>query len=93
MDIYTKEQITEMADTWRNYHGFSGETCGKCHKTANVFAFSLGWICDCGHFNLQAWSLAQVPHEQPDMGTPRAVIVEGNRASKKYQAYLRPAQN
>jgi alkaline phosphatase len=40
--IYTPEEITDMCDTWANFNGFSGETCGSCHKTANVFAYGAG---------------------------------------------------
>ena len=29
---YTAEQITEMWDTWVNFNGFTGETCGHCKK-------------------------------------------------------------
>ena len=89
MDTYTSEEITEMCETWVNYNGFTGETCGKCHRTANVFAYSPGWFCDCGHYNIQSWSYAQMPHENPDMGTPRDVIVLGHKTSTRWQKFIK----
>ena len=90
---YTSEEITEMADTWSNYNGFSGETCGNCHRTANVLALGPGWICECEHFNVQSWSHANMPHENPDLGPARSVIQEGHKASKKYAAFLQNIEN
>lgn len=89
ISIYTSEEITEMADTWANFSGFSGETCGNCRKTANVFALGAGWFCDCGHYNVQSYSHSNRPWKNPDMGTPRDVIAKGFKNSTKYQAILK----
>ena len=86
--VYTAPEITEMADTWANYNGFSGETCGACHRTANVLAFGPGWFCECGHYNMQALHSANMPHEKPDFGPALSVIQEGHKASKKLAAFL-----
>jgi len=88
---YTANEITEMSDTWQNYNGFTGETCGKCKKTANVFAYGAGWFCDCGNYNVQSFSSFQIPHENPDIGTPRSVIAEGHKNSKKHAEFLNAA--
>jgi hypothetical protein len=82
MEVYTVSEITEMADTWANYNGFTGETCGVCEKTANVLAGGAGWFCDCGHYNVQSLSDFGVLHEQPDMGTLGSVIVEGHKLAR-----------
>ena len=82
MNTYTTDEITEMANSWRNYNGFSGETCGKCQKTANVLAGGPGWICDCGHYNTQGIWGHSIPHEQPDMGTPLIIIDEGHKVAE-----------
>ena len=82
MKVYTALEITEMADTWANYNGFTGETCGACGKTANVLAGGAGWFCDCGHYNAQSLSNFRAPHERPDVGTPGSVIVEGYRLAR-----------
>ena len=84
MKVYTAQEITEKADMWMNYNGFTGETCGDCKKTANVLARGNGWECDCGHLNDQSWTNFFIPYEHPDMGTPRGVIVEGHEASEKH---------
>jgi len=87
--LYTAEDITEMCDTWMNFNGFSGETCGSCHKTASVFGYGSGWICDCGHYNAQCWSSSNIPHEKPDMGTPAEVIRLGIKNSKRWQNLIK----
>jgi hypothetical protein len=86
MEAYTVEQITEMCETWVNYNGFTGETCGMCHKTANVFSLGTGWFCDCGHYNDQSWYYTNIPHEKPDMGNFRSVIYAGHKNSTKWQS-------
>lgn len=85
---YTPAEITEMCDTWHGFNGFSGETCGKCHRTANVFAFGPGWFCGCGHYNIQSWSHAKIPHDQPDFGPRACVIRAGIGASQRWQALV-----
>jgi hypothetical protein len=88
--IYTAEEITEMCDTWANYNGHTGEICGnlECHRTANVFALGSGWICDCGHYNVQSFYQVNIPHENPDMGTPNSVLIEGHKNSVKWKKLL-----
>ena len=86
--FYTAEQITEAADTWANYNGFSGETCRVCKRTANVLAGGPGWFCVCGQFNFPSWNFHQMPHEHPNLGPSRETIAAGHKASKKWQALL-----
>ena len=88
MDVYTAEEITEMADIWANDQSFTGETCGKCKKTANVFAGGAEWFCDCGHYNVQSFGSFNMPHNFPDMGTPSKVIKLGYENSSKLKALL-----
>jgi hypothetical protein len=83
---YSANEIAKMCDTWQNYNGFTGEVCGKCKKTANVFALGAGWFCDCGHYNVQSFFSSQGLYGNPDMGTPANVILEGHRNSKKHSA-------
>lgn len=89
IEIYSIARITEMSDTWRNYNGFTGETCGVCKKTANVLALGPGWVCDCKHFNVQSFIYVQIPHDNPDMGTPKSIIVAGHQNSKRHVEFLR----
>lgn len=86
--VYTAEEITEMCDTWANYQGHTGESCGSCHKTANVFSGGAGWFCICGHYNVQSFSHSNIPHENPNMGTPFAVLREGHGNSVKWKKLL-----
>ena len=85
MKIYTADEITEMCDTWVIFNGFSGEICSKCRKTANTFAYSSGWFCDCGHYNIQSFYNFQISYENPDMGTPNSIIDSGYRNSNRYK--------
>lgn len=86
--IYTAEEITEMCDTWVNYQGHTGESCGTCHKTANVFSGGAGWFCECGHYNVQSFSNSNTPHENPDIGTPSSILKEGHGNSTKWKKLM-----
>jgi hypothetical protein len=85
---YTAAEITEMAETWKNFNGFTGESCCQCRRTVNVFAYGSGWMCNCGTFNAQSWSNANIPHENPDLGPSRAVINLGLERSPKHQMLI-----
>lgn len=79
---WTKEKITETADSDTRFNGFSGETCGNCKREVNVPADGPGWFCCCGAYNYQSWSYHQTPHENPDLGPTRVVIQQGIQRSK-----------
>lgn len=74
---FTVDEIRNARRTWARLDGFSGETCGDCGATANVLAFSPGWHCSCGHFNVQSYSHHQMAHASPDFGPSAAVIEAG----------------
>lgn len=85
-DEYTKEQIVNAVKTWANYPGFSAETCGQCKRKANVLAGSPGWFCDNGHYNVQALSGFDIPHEKPDLGPTRATIYAAHEEAREQDA-------
>lgn len=86
---FTADEIAEAADTWVNFNGFTGATCGKCKKTANVLAGGLGWSCVCGHHNYGSIGMAiETPHESPDLGPSADVIHQGFDASEKYKKLM-----
>ena len=70
----TFAQLKEMF-SWGPHIFFTADTCGGCHKTANV-CHGPGWFCDCGHYNILPWSNHQIPHKKPDLGPTRAEIHE-----------------
>lgn len=80
---YTEAEIVEACETRVNFDGFSGETCGSCHKKANVLAGGASWFCLCGHYNAQLIHGHQFPHEQPDYGPPRDRITQAYARAKK----------
>ena len=82
---FTAEYIAEALDTGVNFSGFSGETCGKCGKTANVLTGGAVWVCVCDHYNSTSFSHRAL-HETPDLGPSLEVVRQGYRASKKYAA-------
>lgn len=83
---FSAEEIAEALDTWANFVGFSGETCGKCGKTANVLVGGAMWECVCGHYNVTPFIIHRIPHEQPDLGPSYEVIEQGYFYSKKHAA-------
>lgn len=86
--VYTAEEITEMCDTWANYQGHTGDSCGACGRTANVLAGGSGWFCVCGHYNVQSWLQYNVVYDFPDMGTPKNVLIAGHCKSVKWKKIL-----
>jgi hypothetical protein len=82
---FTAEEIAEAVDTWANFTGFSGETCGECRKTANVLC-GPGWLCVCGHYNVQRFH-PRHPHPSPDLGPDAEIIGRGYRASERWGGY------
>jgi len=61
------------------WNGFSGESCSKCKKTANVLGHGPGWFCICGAYNCQSWSCNQGPHERPDLGPSQHTLNMAHR--------------
>lgn len=86
-NMYTADEIAEMADTWANYNGFSGERCGGCGKTANVLAGGVGWFCECEYYNIQSVHFYSTPHETPDIGPARETIRLGHNKSLRFTNY------
>jgi len=73
---FTKEQIAREMVERNNTLEYSGETCYKCKKTANIADKEHGWFCTCGSYN-QGSRHGQFPHEHPDLGPTSDVIKEG----------------
>lgn len=74
---FTVDEIRSARRSWARFDGFTGETCGDCGARANVLVGSAGWHCACGHFNMQSHSSHQTPHDLPDYGPRRLMIVAG----------------
>ena len=80
--IFMKPETLDIPDeklreifTWPIFLGFAGESCGLCHKTANVPGGGPGWFCEnCGHMNITSLNHFPSPHNQPDMGPSRERI-------------------
>lgn len=79
--LMSASQICEAVLTWANYNGWTGERCGRCGSTANVLAGGPGWICPCGHYNVQCWHGAFLPHDDPTYGPPSFFITHGHDLS------------
>ena len=79
---WTEEKITEAADTWFMFNGFSAETCSDCKRKVNVPAGGPGWFCCCGGYNCQSFSGYQMPYEKPDLGPTQATIRRGIHRSR-----------
>lgn len=82
--MWTPEKIAEAICTWNCWPGFSGETCGLCKIKANVLAGGPGWICICGHYNVQAWHGHSMPHNCPSLGPAQHIL---NAAGNLLPAY------
>lgn len=82
--MFTVRQITDAADTWANFNGFTGETCHGCKKTANVLAGGPGWICTCGEYNAQGLHDYRISHTSPDLGPDAETIQAGYALSQKH---------
>jgi hypothetical protein len=75
---YSREDIIIANQTWANYNGFSGETCGVCGATANVLAGGAGWFCVCGQYNAQSLSCFRLPHDSPTYGPDGETIANAH---------------
>lgn len=84
MRAFTRKEIAAFAVNL----SFSGETCGKCKKTANVLIPESEWRCDCDHFNMLSWRHSRRPYNSPDMGTSLLAINEGRAANTPLQELL-----
>jgi len=79
---FSRKEMMSMPG-WMNFNGFSGESCGKCNKTANILGGGPGWICVCESYNAQDFYHNRAPHENPDLGPTKSEIQEALNESRR----------
>jgi len=78
----TEEEIIEACGR-PGFNGYTAEACGKCRKKANVLNGGHGWFCTCGHFNMQSFHGANIPHKDPDLGPSHDFLLAAYAKAKK----------